>query len=403
MIKFAYRKNLIYILQLIIWNLLRKIEKTIISKGLGFGASSIFTLLMFLGDFIFGLIIYLYQLQFLKKNKDEPSKFMSITLLHKENELVPPDSKLKIYTLLFFASFFDFIEFTLSIYTLQKFVKVSPSLQSRLSGILTISSALFFYYVLKLQIFRHQFFSLLIIGGCLLIIITTEFFFQMYIFVTISEFILSLVFIFFLHFFNSLLDSIEKYLFEYDYMNPFQTLMWEGIFGSVFSLVYYFAEDNPLKDLRHFKNMKEHEGNYWHFGFLFFLLFLYIILCGGRNTFRVVTNKIYSPMAKTLTDYILNPFYMIYDFALGDDFFNKRKPITNLYFSLNLILSFIISICGCVYNEFIVIFCCKLDHETHYQLSKRATIYVEGSSDNSEKNSSENDESYSSSESPPYE
>jgi hypothetical protein len=93
MIKFAYRKNLIYILQLIIWNLLRKIEKTIISKGLGFGASSIFTLLMFLGDFIFGLIIYLYQLQFLKKNKDEPSKFMSITLLHKENELVPPDSK----------------------------------------------------------------------------------------------------------------------------------------------------------------------------------------------------------------------------------------------------------------------------------------------------------------------
>ena len=162
MIKFAFRKNLIYILQLILWNLLRKIEKTIISKSLGFEISSIFTILMFLGNFIFGLIFYLYQLQFLKKNKNEPSKFMSITLLQKENELVPPDSKTKIYFLLFFASFFDFIEFTLSMYTLQKFVGASPSLQSRLSGILTISSALFFYYVLKFQIFKHQFFSLLI-------------------------------------------------------------------------------------------------------------------------------------------------------------------------------------------------------------------------------------------------
>jgi hypothetical protein len=288
-------------------------------------------------------------------------------------------------------------------YTLQKFVGASPSLQSRLSGILTISSALFFYYVLKFQIFKHQFLSLLIIGGCLVIIIVTEFCFQHFNLLSHGEFVLSLAFVFFLHFFNSLLDNIEKYLFEYDYINPFQALMWEGIFGSSITLIYYFVEDNPLNDLRHFKNLKEQEGFAWHFTVLIFLLLLYIVLCGGRNTFRVVTNKIYSPMAKTLTDYILNPFYLIYDFALGDDFFNKRKPITNLYFSLNLILSFIISICGCVYNEFIVIFCCELDHETHYQLSKRATIYVEGSSDNSEKNSSENDESYSSSESPPYE
>ena len=402
MIKFAFRKNLIYILQLILWNLLRKIEKTIISKGLGFEISSIFTILMFLGNFIFGLIFYLYQLQFLKKNKNEPSKFMSITLLQKENELVPPDSKTKIYFLLFFASFFDFIEFTLSMYTLQKFVGASPSLQSRLSGILTISSALFFYYVLKFQIFKHQFLSLLIIGGCLVIIIVTEFFFQHFNLLSNGEFVLSLAFVFFLHFFNSLLDNIEKYLFEYDYINPFQALMWEGIFGSSITLIYYFVEDNPLNDLRHFKNLKEQEGFAWHFTVLIFLLLLYIILCGGRNTFRVVTNKIYSPMAKTLTDYILNPFYLIYDFVMKDDFAYEKER-NYFYFFLNFILAFIISICGSIYNEFLVIFCCDLDHETHYQLSRRATIYVEGSSDNSEKNSSENEESSSSSENAPYE
>ena len=259
---------------------------------------------------------------------------------------------------------------------------------------------MFFYYILKFQIFKHQLFSLLIIGGCLIVIIITEFAFQDYsIFIPRGDFILALVFTFLLHFFNSLLDSIEKYLFEYDFLNPFQTLMWEGIFGSIITFIYYFT-DNPLKDLYHFKNLKEEEGKEWQFPVLIILLILYIILCGGRNIFRVVTNKIYSPMAKTLTDYILNPFYLIYDYATGNDFLTKSKKKTILYFTLNLVLSFIISICGCVYNEFIVLFCCELDHETHYQLSKRAAIYSEAGSEgnsseeSSSSNHSQNDEVY---------
>ena len=90
-------------------------------------------------------------------------------------------------------------------------------------------------------------------------------------------------------------------------------------------------------------------------------------------------------MAKTLTDYILNPFYLIYDFFIGNDFHNGKEP-NYIYFSINLVISFIISICGCVYNEFIVLFCCELEFDTHNQISKRATI-MENSSD--ENNSSE--------------
>ena len=378
MIRFALRYNLIYILQLIIWNLLRNIEKAIISSILGFDNSIIFTLLMFLGDLIFGSIIYSYQLKFLQNNNDKPSKFMSITLLHNTNELIPPDSQLKIYLLLFFSSFFDFIEFTLSRYYIPKYFDISISIQSRLSGILTISSALFFYYVLKFQIFKHQFFSLLIIGFCLIIVIISEF--LLFKFRTLEEFIISLILIFFTHFFNSLLDSIEKYLFEYNYLNPFRTLMWEGIFGSLITLIYYIV-NNPIKDIiKYYKHKSIGE-----FVALIFLLFLYIFLCGGRNTFRVVTNKIYSPMAKTLTDYILNPFYLIYDFFIGNDFHNGKEP-NYIYFSINLVISFIISICGCVYNEFIVLFCCELEFDTHNQISKRASI-MENSSD--ENNSSE--------------
>ena len=34
-----------------------------------------------------------------------------------------------------------------------------------------------------------------------------------------------------------------------------------------------------------------------------------MLISGAKNLFRVVTNKIYSPMAKTLSDYFLNPVY----------------------------------------------------------------------------------------------
>ena len=366
MIKFASRPNLIYILQLIIWNVLRKIDRIIMNELFDFDRSVLFVSLMFLGEFLFGLVIYLYQKRFLNKNK-KPSVFMSIVLRQASNNITPPDHIIKIYALIFISSIFDFVEFTLSVFYLPKFYKLSGSLESRLSGILTISSALFFYYVLKFQIYSHQFFSLLIIGICLIIVIISEFFFQdINIFLSYGYFILGLVTIFFIHLFNSLFDSIEKYLFEYDFYDPFKTLMWEGIFGFLVTLIYFFIE-NPLDDIIfYYKN----KGRGDFIG-LIFLLLLYTILCGGRNAFRVITNKIYSPMAKTLTDYILNPLYNIYDFARGQDFLIDGNR-NYFYFFLNLIISIIITICGCIYNEFIILFFWKLEYDTHDQVTKRA-------------------------------
>ena len=371
MIKFVSRPNLIYILQLIIWNELRKIEKIIMSEVLHFGGSGIFTPLMFFGEFLAGLIIYKYQERFIN-NKKKLSNFMSIVLIQSPNNISTPDKKTKIYLLIFFSSFFDFLEFTLSVSYLAKFNKISSSLESRLSGILTISAGLFFYYILKLEIVKHQFLSLLILGICLLLIIGTEFIFQeINIFLSYGKFAIALVIIFLIHFFNSLIDSIEKYLFEYNYFNSFKTLMWEGVFGIIITLIYCSIDNyfNDLIDYYKTKSLSNFIG-------LIFLLFLYIILCGGRNAFRVITNKMYSPIVKTLTDYLLNPIYIIIDFSRKKDFLKDGKR-NILYFIVNFILSFIITICGCVYNEFIVLFFCKLEHNTHHEISKRATYLMQ--------------------------
>ena len=370
MIKFALRPNLIYPLQLIIWNLIRKLETMLIGYLFNFSDSLFYTPLMFIGEFVSGLIIYLYQQKFLKKEQNnKPVKLFAVTLIQGKNDFIPPDTKYKIYLLIFFSAIFDWIQFIIWSTTLPKYLYISGSIVSRLSGILTLSDVLFYCYVLRLEIYRHQKFSLIIITIGLVIVIITEFFFQeINIFLTYSDFIIVLVLTFICEFLGALIDAIEKYLFEYDFVNPFYTLMYEGVYGFFMSFLYFFIP-NYLDDLKLvYKNNSV--GN----SFLFsFLLLLYIILSGGRNVFRVITTKVYSPMARSLTDYFLNPIYLTLDFSLKNDFLKQGKR--NIpYFIVNLILSFIISICGCVYNEFIVLLFCGLGINTHDQVSKRAKI-----------------------------
>ena len=161
MFKCEFKKNSKYPIQLLIWSTAREIEKIIISVVLNFNGGLIYTPLMFIGEFLSGLIIYSYQLKYLKYKKAERKRFFSIVLIEGKKEMITLDHKIIIYLLIFFAAFFDFIQFILSIY-MSRFMFISGSLCSRLSGILLISAALYYIYVLKFNILRHQIFSLIV-------------------------------------------------------------------------------------------------------------------------------------------------------------------------------------------------------------------------------------------------
>ena len=84
MIKFALRKNLIYPLQMLIWGIFREIDIYLINIFLEFNNSSIFTLLMFIGEFIAGLIFHLIQKRFLSSNiKANQSELLKIGFIKK--------------------------------------------------------------------------------------------------------------------------------------------------------------------------------------------------------------------------------------------------------------------------------------------------------------------------------
>ena len=167
----------------------------------------------------------------------------------KKSKIIAPDGKIKIYILIIFCAFFDWIQFMIWTVNVPLFENISGSLVSRLSGITIIINALFYYFILRLPIFKHQMFSLIIICICSIIIITTEFFFQeITIFFTYLYFVHTLVITFFCQTFSALLDSIEKYLYEYNFLNPYYVLMLEGLFGFIMSFSYFF-EHNYLKDV----------------------------------------------------------------------------------------------------------------------------------------------------------
>ena len=175
MIKISLRPNLKYPLQLIIWSFIRSVERELIGIFFSVQINLMFLSLMFLGEFIFGLAIFLYQNHYLKQKLKEENKnsviisptFAAIKLItNKQDIMKRSDSDFKIFFLIVINAFYDFVEFALSAEVLPKFITTSSSIELRLNGILIIIQALCYHHILKLPIFRHQIFSLIIIAIC---------------------------------------------------------------------------------------------------------------------------------------------------------------------------------------------------------------------------------------------
>ena len=368
-IKLALRRNLIYPLQHIIWNLIRHIITMNINYIFKFGNSLLYSPLMFLGELFGGAIIFLYQNKYMKKKIGEEKEqyFMSIKLLlnkeYEDDYFIPVDGKIKKLFLIFLVAFCDEVQFIMEIAIIPKFEKLSNSIFIRLSGFSALFTLIFYLYALKLPIYKHHKLSLSMIGICLILIIIFEYYYQtINIFFTYIQFTETLAIIILSILLRAVLDSIEKYLFEFNYMNPFLVLSYEGLFGFILTFSYFIFPDY----LHDFSDVYKKESTGMLILFIF-MLFIYVILSAGRNIFRVVTTKIYSPMAESLTNFFITPIYLPYYFGIKNDF---NVP----YFTINLILSLIISFFGCVYNEFIILLFCGLEKETYYQILKRSAL-----------------------------
>ena len=364
MIKFKLRKNLIYLLVFLVSFNVRGILFELVADKFDLDLHFTFLFLMCIAEILGGLGVYLFQ-HFTKRNNKETKFFainsVNVSQFFKGKKV--PDSIFKVAILLFFSSFFDLFEFISSIYFVPLASEnLSYSMDDRLSSIQLISSALICTYALGFKMKKHHKFALTAIGICLILTLVID-----GIFInggSAGNFLSTYALVFYYQIIFSFNCCIEKYLVDVDFMNPFKIIMCEGIIMFVMAIIISIGSD-PLKELRDaFKDKKSSDT-----ALIIFLVTLLFILSIVVNVYKVYCNAVYSPMARSLAHFIINPLFNILYFFTKDDFSNNI---------LCLIISEIICIAtdffAFVYNEYLILFCCDLEVETVDVISERASL-----------------------------
>ena len=380
MIKIGIRKNLIYPTIFSISSLLRDIQFIFIENRIE-NIGLLLSLNVSLAEALSGFIFYRFHINFLKQGKKEEtnSTIMGIKLIKpKKKKIKNPDSNLIIFIYIFIAGLFDFSFFDLNVFfspsnshNYSSKIYISPSLNIRLRAILTFYSAILSYILLKIPIYKHQKCSLIVLGFCLISFLIIEISF-LYINENVFIFFLCILSRLVSQIFFCYVDIIEKYLFEYDYVNPYQMLMLEGIFGTILTIIFFIIY-NPFKGI--YESYSDSNEKIRFVLVLIFYNILFFVLSGIKNIYRVMTNKVYNPTTKNLADVVFDPILLIIYYYYKTDYEDKDKR--GLIFALNLIISIIMVFSCCVYNEFFVLFCCDLEHNTHRQISSRSTSISE--------------------------
>mgnify|MGYP006916235996 CR=1 FL=1 len=371
MFKFYCRKSLLYLIIFQVIYYIRTIEVILMDKYLSFNAPIILTTLMSLGEIFGGLIAYLFVGKSFKKGKN--SDYFGIKLITNKLGNTRVDNWPKIILLIFFAGFFDFIEFVMLNSFVFKINNFSMTINQRYSNIQTISTSLLCTYALRFKIGKHQIFSII----CMSILFVFQIILEIIYSIEYKDFFIVL----FINILNLILvsftDIIEKYLGDVNFSNPFGIIMGEGIFIFIMNSIYSIWNNPFAQILQLYETF-----NIEKFILLILLLFLFMILSAIVNLYKIHCNIFLSPVKRAFSDYLVNPFFIIYFFFFENDFTNKKGEQSITFFILYEIMSIISLFIGFIYNEYIILLCFGLEHDTIYEIDKRANDSLKETVDN---------------------
>ena len=367
-IKLNFRRSLLYLSLNDLTFYLRTILLVIMEKYISFINSILLAFLMSLGEIFGGLSVHLIVRNTFRKKK---YSYLKEKLFKDRKKKARPDGWTKRIILIFFAAFFDFVEFIILNSYIFNVKDISDTMNVRFSAITTISSSLLCIYCLKFKTGKHKVFSMISMGIFLVFQFLVEMSFSTDYIKFLQVFLIIVLHLVFITF-N---DVIERYLADTDFPNPFGIIMGEGIFTFILTFIYAIVskETNVFKEIKQIYN-DESTGK---FGLLIFLLFLYFLLSAVLNVYKIYCNVVLSPMAKSLIEYLFNPVYIIFSFFFDNDFLFKGES-NALFFLINEILSFVFIFFGFVYNEYIILYCYQLEYDTNYGISIRAIESIKG-------------------------
>ena len=365
LIKFGFRESLFYPSLFVLFLFIRRIikfflEVYLLQKKLSY----ILILIMFISEIVIGLIFLFKRNK--KKGNSVTSEFMGIPLIKEVSTLKRPDSNLKVIVLIIFASHFVIIGAISRRYLTNNEISKESNLydeyHAKYRSSEIIIASLLCLFTLKMKIYKHHAFSLIVILMCLIVIFITE------IRCGIDN-LTYCILILISSICRVFLDTIEKYLFDTDFVDIYKITIFEGVIDTIFTCFLYFF-DGPKDEFRKLinntiDNKDEPKGLIYWIGIL--LLLVYGAFSGLKNICRRYTVKKNSPMTRALAESILDPILILYGYLNRDK--NKIKSEDNKKVIISFIVTFICSIlmifCSCVYNELFVLFCCGLERKTH--------------------------------------
>ena len=379
MLKFGFRNKNFYPLMLLLFIFLRIVlDKILKAHPYKDSINFITAFLIFSSQSLIGYFIYLF---YSKRNYSSSINNNTINTTNTKrtiskdyisvkkkgsDESNPKNINIKVWCLIIFCSFFNFVGCIIRSDDVINFGRKEENnslFEIRVRSIQIIISSLLCYYTIRLNIYRHQKLSLIIISFFLVLLIIIE----LYIADNIPNKLLALIIVTTSCLFRSFLDVTEKYLFDFEFIDILKMLIYEGLIGVVFYIIYFISNKSYQNEG---KNIIIHMSNLdWDFVSFIVLIILYIIISGFRNAYRVTTNKYYSPMSRALFESTLDPLLFLYN-TLTYDSKDEYKGYW-LYFSVVLASLTIIAFFSLVYNDLIILYCCGLNLDTYAGITKR--------------------------------
>ena len=310
-----------------------------------------------------------------KKNQSIiATKETNSTFIH-ASERTKSISKLNKFLWILLISVIDIISIGLENYLIYKDWKVEQIFCSWNINIFIMS--LFSYFILKIKLYKHHYFSIIIINAiCILLNIVAYFF---YIFICDINFSTENYFLIYLTIFicitlHCLLFVIFKYFMQKTYMKSYEILFFQGLIELVLSIIIItlvLIFSGTTYDFQYFYNkiLKEELINF----------FLLILLYFGFYSQLYIIIDIFSPYHIFLVILICCGIAVLIN--------------PNFYTDTNIILISIDMICFCIVLFFVLVFieiieinCCGLSYMTKKNIELRAKIDMDRNTSKVSKN-----------------
>ena len=368
MLKFGFRNKNFYPIMLLLFIVLRTcLDKLMKIHPYKNNIDFLLPFLIFVSQSLICFLIHLYYYKKKKRKKKEKNIINQLTTIELiiNNPYLSTDSLIKIRFLIFFASFFNFIGSIIrsdDVINFGKMEENNSSLEVRIRSIQIVISSLLCYFTIRLIIYKHQKLSLIVISFFLAILLILELCRAE----SLLDKFLAILICTMSCLSRSFLDVIEKYLFDFNYIEILKIVVYEGFIALFFYIIYFFCNNKYQTQAKYLvDDMSEFN---WSFISFIILIIIYLIISGLRNAYRVATNKYYSPMSRALIESSIDPLLFIYNYLT---IVGKESEGFWIYFGFVTFCLTVISIFSLIYNDLIVLYCCGFEYDTYYEINKR--------------------------------